>query len=63
MYPFQAPTQPYTSTGAVRPIVPQSWQRAVLDAIHSLAHLGIKTSRKMVTARFVWHGINMQVGM
>ena len=30
---------------------------------YSLTHPGIKTSRKMVTARFVWHGINKQVGM
>ena len=52
-----------TSTGTARPIVPRSWRRAVFEAIHSLAHPGIKTSRKMVTARFVWHGINKQVGM
>ena len=52
-----------TSTGAARPIVPRSWRRAVFDAIHSLAHSCIKTSRKMVTAHFVWHGINKQVGM
>ena len=38
-----------TSTGAARPIVPRSWRRAVFDAIHSLAHPGIKTSWKMVT--------------
>ena len=52
-----------TSTAAARPIVPHSWRRAVLDAIHSLTHPGIQTSRKMVTARFVWHDINKQVGM
>ena len=51
-----------TSTGVARPIVPLSWRRVVFDAIHCLAHPGIKTTRKMVAARFVWHGINKQVG-
>ena len=51
-----------TSTGVARPIVPLSWRRVVFDAIHGLAHPGIKTTRKMMAARFVWHGINKQVG-
>ncbi len=51
-----------TSLGTPRPIVPQSWRRVVFDAIHGLAHPGIKTTRKMVSARFVWHSINKHVG-
>ena len=35
----------------------------MFDAIHGLAHPGIRTSRKMVAARFVWHGMNKEVGL
>ena len=52
-----------TSISTARPIVPRSWRQAVFDAIHGLAHPGIKTSQKMVTAHFVWHGISKEVGM
>ena len=51
-----------TSTGVARPIVPPAWRRAVFDSIHGLAHPGIRATRKMVTARFVWHGINKHIG-
>ena len=51
------------STGVSRPIVPLSWRRMVFDAFHGLSHPGIKTTRKMIAARFVWHGINKQVGL
>ena len=51
-----------TSTGVSQPVVPLSWRRVVFDAIHGLAHPGIRASRKMVAARFVWHGMNKQVG-
>ena len=51
------------STGVAWPVVPLSWRRVVFDAIHGLAHPGIKTTRKMVAARFVWHGMNKQVGI
>ena len=52
-----------TSVGTPRPIVPLSWRRVVFDSIHGLAHPGIKTTRKMVSARFVWHGSNKEVGL
>ena len=52
-----------TSTGVARPIVPLAWRRVVFDTIHGLAHPGIRTSRKLVAARFVWHGMNKQVGI
>ena len=52
-----------TSTGVPRPIVPQSWRRTVFNTIHGLAHPGIRASRKLVSSRFVWHGVNKQVGL
>ena len=52
-----------TSTGTARPVVPPSWRRAVFDTVHGLSHPGIRATRKMVSARFVWHGMNKQVGV
>ncbi len=33
----------------------------MFDAIYGLAHPGIRTTRKMVAKRFVWHGMNKQI--
>ena len=52
-----------TSTDVARAIVPLAWRRMVFDTIHGLAHPGIRTSRKLVAAHFVWHGMNKQVGI
>lgn len=45
-----------TSTGHPCPLVPPGWRRQVFDAIHNLSHPGMKSSTKLVTARFVWPG-------
>ena len=52
-----------TTIGVARPIVTLAWHRVVFDTIHGLAHPGIRMSRKLVAARFVWHGMNKQVGI
>ncbi|GFS08316.1 Pol polyprotein [Elysia marginata] len=49
------------STGQPRPLVPQSFQRHVIEAIHNLAHPGRKATVKLVSQRFVWHGLKKQV--
>ena len=48
-------------TGQSRPIVPSSLRRAVFDIIHNLAHPSIRTTRRIVAQKFVWHGLNKQV--
>ena len=50
-----------TSTGVPRPLVPQQFRRHVFDAIHSLSHPGIRATQRMVTARYVWPGINKDI--
>ena len=50
-----------TSTGQPRPLVPRDFQRQVFDTIHSLAHPGRKSTVKLVTQTFVWHGLKKQV--
>lgn len=49
------------STGRVRPMVPDGWRRRVFDAVHSLSHPGVRSSVKLVAARFFWPGLRKEV--
>ena len=51
-----------TSTGIARPIVPASWRRRVFEAVHNLSHPSIRATRTLVASKFVWHGLQKQVG-
>ena len=51
-----------TSTGTYRPVVPPSMRRQVFNSLHSMSHPGIRATRRLVTARFVWPQINRDVG-
>ena len=64
--PVPLPTEDVTllcdmSTGTPRPYVPQPFRRAVFDILHSLSHPGIRATQRLVTARFVWPGVNADV--
>ena len=48
-------------TGTPRPYVTQAFQRAVFNALHSLSHPGIHAMQRLITARYVWPGINTDV--
>ena len=41
------------STGVQRPLVPESFRRAIFDTLHSLSHPGIRASQRLVTQNFV----------
>ncbi|GAA6090401.1 uncharacterized protein K02A2.6-like [Tachysurus ichikawai] len=49
------------SRGHARPIIPVQWRRVVFDNIHSLSHPGQKASQKLVSSKFVWHGLKKDV--
>ena len=51
------------STGSPRPLVPASWRKKIFDIIHNLSHPSIRTSRKLVASKFVWHGMQKEVGL
>ena len=51
-----------TSAGQPRPIVPTAWRRRVFDLIHGLSHPSVRATRKLMAAKFVWHGLQKQVG-
>jgi transposase InsO family protein len=40
-----------------RPVVPASFRRVVFDHIHSIAHPGIRATKRMISARYVWRGM------
>ena len=50
------------STGHARPIVPVSWRRRVFDLVHGLSHPSVRTTRKLITAKFIWRGAQKQIG-
>jgi cleavage and polyadenylation specificity factor subunit 1 len=49
------------STGRPRPLVPRAFRRQVFDAIHNISHPSIRSSVKLLSAKFVWYGLNREV--
>ena len=49
------------STGRNRPILPPPWRRRAFDLKHGLAHPSIRSTRRLVTDAFVWHGVGADV--
>ena len=45
------------STGRLRPLVPRSFRKQIFRAVHELAHPSIRSTTKLLTAKFVWHSI------
>ena len=50
------------SSGRRQPLVPLSWRRKAFLAVHTLAHPGIRASRRLMSSRFVWKGMATDVG-
>ncbi|BHF68637.1 hypothetical protein SprV_0301167400 [Sparganum proliferum] len=51
------------STGTPRPVVPVSYRKTVFDHFHSLSHPGIRASRKLIAARFIWPRMNSDIAL
>ena len=49
------------SMGSPRQVVLAGWRQNVFDTIHALSHPEARTTRKLISQRFVWHGLNKQV--
>ncbi len=47
--------------GITRPLVPLEDMPAVFHTIHNEAHHGIRATKRMLTARFVWKGVGKDV--
>jgi len=50
------------SQGQPRPVVPSTLRKTIFDLLHDLSHPGIRSSRRIVSARFVWPGLNKDIG-
>ncbi|KAK3797416.1 hypothetical protein RRG08_035863 [Elysia crispata] len=46
--------------GRPRPIVPPDFRRTVFDVVHNLSHSGVKATVKIISDKFVWHGMRKQ---
>ncbi len=42
------------TTGRPKPLVPREDRRQVFEAIHGIAHPGIRASKRLISARYVW---------
>jgi transposase InsO family protein len=49
------------STGVVRPLVPRDCRHSFFLAFHSIAHPGVRATRRLVSARFVWPWLSADI--
>jgi cleavage and polyadenylation specificity factor subunit 1 len=49
------------SQGNARPVVPLHHRRKVFDALHNIAHPGMRSSVALVSKRFIWIGVKKEV--
>ena len=49
------------STGVPRPFVPPKFRRAVFDSLHSLSHPGVRATQRLITSRYLWPHINIEI--
>lgn len=49
------------STGTARPFVPLALRRQVFDRLHTISHPGIRSTQRLITARYVWPKMNADV--
>jgi len=50
-------------TKHARPYLPENFRRIAFNAIHNLSHPGVRVTRKMVTQKFFWPGMNRDIGL
>ena len=49
------------STGIPRTIVPSDFCRCVFMAVHNLSHAGTRATRRLLTKRWVWKGMQADI--
>lgn len=47
------------SQETVRPFVPTAFRQIIMNKLHGLSHPGTRATTKLISQRFVWHGIRM----
>jgi hypothetical protein len=51
------------SAGRVRPLVPAALRRRVFDQLHGITHPGVRATRRLIAARFVWPAMAADVAV
>ena len=51
------------SRSSPRPLVPDKFRMKVFLAVHNLAHVGTRATRRLIGSRFVWSGMNKDIGL
>lgn len=51
------------SSGSPRPLVPVSLRRSIFSQLHSISHPGIRGSKRLISAKFVWPGMAKDIGL
>ncbi len=49
------------STGTVLPIVPLKFRKDIFAHFHKVAHPGRLASRRIISSRFMWHGLSSDI--
>ena len=50
-----------TSLGFPRPWLPTPWRRRAFDILHGLSHPAGRPSKRIISSKFVWHGLGKDV--
>jgi cleavage and polyadenylation specificity factor subunit 1 len=50
-----------TSSGVFRPLVPAAYRRRIFEAIHNVAHPGLRATKRLISSRFVWPNLAADV--
>lgn len=50
-----------TSNNVERPYIPEKFRHTIMHTLHNLSHPGIRTTRKLVSAKYFWPGMNKQI--
>lgn len=51
------------STSNPRPFLPKKYRYAVFEGQHNICHAGTRTTKKQITSKYFWPGMNKDVGM
>ena len=49
------------STSVFRPLLPPKFRRLAFEGLHNIGHPGVRASRRLMSARFVWAGLSKDV--
>ena len=52
-----------SSTGILRPLVPETMRRLVFNTIHSVSHPGKRASRRLISRSFVWEFLSKDANL